>query len=207
VGQTPIIAGVERWVSDTDARNSLVVTEGPGPALATYDKWKLVPFGEYTPKWIPVKIIPDQLGLGFTPGTGPVTLNIPNLPPFAPEICYEDVFTGQIIARPRPAWMLVITDDAWFGDSAGPRQHFADARLRAVEEGLPLARDANSGVSAMIDPFGHVTASLPLNSQGVLVTNLPQSLSPPLFARIGLILPVILSLAVILTGWLISRRI
>lgn len=204
-GTTPVLAGSERWVSNTDARNSLVVTNGPGPALAVYDKWKLVPFGEYMPRWIPLKIIPDQLGSGFTPGAGPVTLHVPGLPPLAPEICYEDIFTGQIVAPgSRPAWMLVITDDAWFGDSAGPRQHFASARLRAVEQGVPLARDANSGSSAMIDSFGHVTASLPLNAQGVLVTNLPQSLDPTLFARLGLIFPVMISAVALVTGILIS---
>jgi apolipoprotein N-acyltransferase len=204
-GTTPVLAGALRVVSNTDFRNSLVVTAGPGPALAVYDKWKLVPFGEYMPRWIPVKIIPDVLGGGFTPGSGPVTLHLPGLPALAPEICYEDIFTGQIVAPvPRPAWMLVITDDAWFGDSAGPRQHFANARLRAVEQGLPLARDANSGSSAMIDAFGHVTASLPLNAQGVLVTNLPQSLDPTLFARLGLIFPVMISAVALVTGILIS---
>jgi len=206
-GTVPVLAGSLRVLSDTDFRNSLTVTAGSGPALAVYDKWKLVPFGEYMPRWIPVKIIPDVLGGGFTPGPGPVTLHLPGLPALAPEICYEDIFTGEIVAQgPRPAWMLVITDDAWFGDSAGPRQHFANARLRAVEEGLPLARDANSGSSAMIDAFGHVTASLPLNSQGVLVTNLPQSLDPTIYARLGLMFPVILSAASIVTGLLISRR-
>jgi apolipoprotein N-acyltransferase len=207
-GTVPIIAGSLRVVSAQDYRNSLVVTAGAGAALAAYDKWKLVPFGEYMPRWIPVKIIPDMLGGGFTPGPGPRTLSVPGLPDFAPEICYEDVFTGQIIdQKHRPAWMLVITDDAWFGDSAGPRQHFANARLRAVEEGLPLARDANSGISAMIDAFGHVQASLPLNNQGVLVTNLSGSLPPTLYARLGLLFPAMLAFGAIIMGTLISALI
>jgi len=204
-GATPVLAGAFHVTSEADARNSLIVTNGPGPALAIYDKWKLVPFGEYMPKWIPIKIIPDQLGSGFTPGTGPVTLHIPGLPPFAPEICYEDVFTGQIIdRRDRPAWMLVITDDSWFGDSTGTVQHFENARLRAVEEGLPLARDANAGTSAMFDGFGHETEYLPLNAHGDLIATLPGSLSPTLYARLGLGFPAMLSLLAIITGFLIS---
>jgi apolipoprotein N-acyltransferase len=210
-GTAPIIAGSIRVVSPTDYRNSLVVTAGPGPAVATYDKWKLVPFGEYMPAWIPVLITPEIApGSGFTPGTGPATLRAPGLPPFGPLICYEAIFSGQIVdERARPAWLVNITDDAWFGDSAGPRQHFADARLRAVEEGLPLARDANSGISAVFDGFGHVTASLPLNAQGVLVAALPGALPETFYARYGLQIPLCLSvfsiIAGLLTGYL--RRI
>jgi len=95
---------------------------------------------------------------------------------------------------------VVVTDDAWFGDSAGPDQHFVNARLRAVEEGLPLARDANSGTSAMFDAFGHLTASLPLNSAGVLVVALPGALPETLYARLGLALPLGLSLLLVLAG-------
>jgi apolipoprotein N-acyltransferase len=204
-GTTPVLAGSSRIVSQTDFRNSLVVLGGPVPALAYYDKWKLVPFGEYTPKWIPLKITPDMLRGGFTPGTGPATIKIDGLPPFGPMICYEDVFPGQMIDEAhRPGWLVVITDDSWFGNSSGPRQHFVNARLRAVEEGLPLARAANSGPSAMIDPYGHVLASLPLDSQGVLATPLPEPLPPTLFSRLGLKIPAILGVAAILAGLLIS---
>jgi apolipoprotein N-acyltransferase len=197
-GTAPILAGSIRALSDTDYRNSLVLTAGPVPALATYDKWKLVPFGEYTPTWIPVRITP---GVGFSPGTGPKTIKVDGLPPFGPLICYEDIFSGQIVNEAhRPAWLVVVTDDAWFGDSAGPDQHFVNARLRAVEEGLPLARDANSGTSAMFDAFGHLTASLPLNSAGVLVAPLPGALPETLYARLGLALPLGLSLLLVLAG-------
>jgi apolipoprotein N-acyltransferase len=157
------------------------------------------------PKWIPIKIIPDMLGGGFTPGPGPETLHITGLPPVGPLICYEAIFSGQIVDEAdRPAWLVNVTDDAWFGDSAGPRQHFADARLRAVEEGLPLARDANSGITAMFDAFGHVNAFLPLKSQGVLVVALPGSLPEPFFARYGLAIPAMLAFAAIVVGILIS---
>jgi apolipoprotein N-acyltransferase len=206
-GPTPILAGSLRAVSDTDYRNSLVATEGPGPAVAIYDKWKLVPFGEYMPKWIPVKITPDVLGSGFTPGPGPATLNVPGLPPFDPLICYEAIFSGQIVVeKDRPQWFVNVTDDSWFGNSAGPRQHFADARLRAVEQGMPLARAANSGITAMIDSFGHVTASLPLGAQGVLVTNLPGALPPTLYSRFGLVLPALLAGLFFILGLWIGRK-
>ncbi|OYY04765.1 MAG: apolipoprotein N-acyltransferase [Acidocella sp. 35-58-6] len=199
-GTAPILAGSIRMGGPDDYRNSLVVTEGPGPAVGYYDKWKLVPFGEYTPAWIPVKITP---GGGFMAGTGPVTLHIPGLPPVGPLICYEAIFTGQIVDEAdRPAWLVNVTDDAWFGDSAGPRQHFADARLRAVEEGLPLARDANSGISAMIDSYGRVTASLGLNRDGVLVAALPGALPPTIYARFGLKIPAIMSILLIIIGLL-----
>lgn len=203
-GTAPVLAGSLREVTNSDFRNSLVVTSGPVPALAVYDKWKLVPFGEYTPKWIPVKITPNVLGDGFTPGPGPKTIHVGALPSFGPLICYEDIFTGEIVNETdRPDWLLTITDDAWFGDSAGPRQHFADARLRAVEEGLPLARDANSGTTAMIDAFGHVQADIPLNGQGVLVAALPGKLPETFYARLGLIAPILLAVAAMITGALI----
>jgi apolipoprotein N-acyltransferase len=207
IGTTPVIAGTLRIVSPTDFRNALVVLSGPVPPLAVYDKWKLVPFGEYMPKWLPMKIIPDMLGgSGFTPGPGPETITISGLPPFAPLICYEDVFPGEMIDEAhRPAWLVVITDDAWFGNSAGSYQHYINARLRAVEEGLPLARAGNSGISAMFDPLGHLIGHLPLNRQGVLLAPLSTPLPPTLFAKFGLAIPVILAIVTIITGKLIAN--
>jgi len=205
-GTAPILAGSLREVTPDDIRNSLVVTAGPVPPLAIYDKWKLVPFGEYMPKWIPVKITPDVLGSGFSPGPGPRTLRISALPPFGPLICYEAIFTGEIVdEKNRPAWLVNVTDDSWFGGSAGPLQAFADARLRAVEEGLPLARDANSGVSAMIDPLGRVTSSLKLGAEGVLLAELPGTVPPGFYARLGLVVPGALAVLAILAGLLTSR--
>jgi apolipoprotein N-acyltransferase len=206
-GSTPIIAGAPREVSNTDFRNSIVVTDGPGPAVAIYDKWKLVPFGEYMPKWIPVKITPDVLGAGWTPGPGPTTSNVPGLPSFGPLICYEAIFSGQIVdERHRPQWLVNVTDDAWFGNSAGPRQHFADARLRAVEAGLPLARAANSGITAVIDSFGQVTAALPLGGQGVLVAPLPGALPETFYGRFGLAVPAFLAAIFIFCGLIMATR-
>jgi len=190
VGPTPVVAGSLRIVTNNDYRNSLVVVDGPGPAAAIYDKWKLVPFGEYMPRWIPLQITPPVLQGGFTPGPGPETITVPGLPPFGALICYEAIFSGQIVNESdRPAWLVNITDDAWFGDSSGPRQHLADVRLRAVEEGLPLARDANSGISAMFDPYGRMIGFMPLKYQGVLLAPLPAALPPTLYSRLGLVLP------------------
>jgi apolipoprotein N-acyltransferase len=206
-GPTPILAGSLREVSDTDFRNSLVVTDGSGPVVAIYDKWKLVPFGEYMPRWIPVKITPDVLGSGFTPGPGPVTLHVPGLPPFGPLICYEAIFSGQIVdKKDRPQWLVNVTDDSWFGNSAGPRQHFADARLRAVEEGMPLARAANSGITAVIDSFGRVTASLPLGAEGVLVAALPGALPLTIYGRFGLVIPTLLAALFVILGFALRLR-
>ena len=129
-------------------RNSLIAIGRDAAVTGLYDKWHLVPFGEYQPSWapLPVQIVP---GGGFAAGPGPATLHLPGLPATGPLICYEAIFPGQVIDRAdRPAWIVNITNDAWFGNSTGPRQHLAAARMRAVEEGLPLMRAANTGISA-----------------------------------------------------------
>jgi apolipoprotein N-acyltransferase len=157
-----------------------------------YDKWHLVPFGEYEPGWFPApfQVVP---GGGFRPGPGPRTLHVPGLPPVGPLICYEAIFSGQVVdAADRPAWLVNITNDAWFGNSTGPRQHLAAARMRAVEEGLPLMRAANTGISAAFDPRGHVLARLGMDRAGVLVVDLPPALPPTLFAQLGLWIPALI---------------
>ena len=203
----PVLAGTVRFARDGSARNSLVAIEGPGPVVAVYDKWHLVPFGEYTPQWLP---LPVQFGPGsFRPGPGPRTLTVPGLPPFGPLICYEAIFTGEIVARPRPRWLVNITNDAWFGNSTGPRQHLAAARLRAVEEGLPLVRAANSGISAVFDAYGRETGRLGLGRRGVLIRPLPGALPATFYARHGLLVPAILALLSVGLGTILgasSRR-
>ncbi len=173
----------------------------PGGRIGeVYDKVHLVPFGEYLPgpldaalrRWAAQFVaVPG----GFTAGSreGQRILAVPGLPPVAATICYEAIFPGAILppvpddAAPAvPGLILNLTNDAWFGDTPGPRQHFAQARLRAVEEGLPLVRDANSGISAVVDGHGRILASLPLGTEGVLDSALPQRLPGRTFyARFG----------------------
>jgi apolipoprotein N-acyltransferase len=168
--------------------NSVHAIDARGRVVATFDKYHLVPFGEYVPLRgiLPIdKITPGASD--FSAGPGPATLALPGLPPASPLVCYEAIFPGAVTARggQRPGWLLNVTNDAWFGDSAGPHQHFASARLRAVEEGLPLVRAANTGISAVIDPYGRVLASLPLGREGVLDAGLPDALAATPFARFG----------------------
>ena len=189
------------------AWNSLHALAPDGEIVATYDKFHLVPFGEYVPlrHVLPLsKITPGDLD--FSVGPGPRTLSVPGLPPFSPLICYEIIFPGAVVdARDRPAWILNVTNDGWFGMSAGPYQHFAAARLRAIEEGLPVVRVANGGISAVIDPYGRVLASLPLGVRGGLDHYLPRPLPPTLYARFGDLVLVPLALALLALGALAGR--
>lgn len=188
-----LLVGGDRFELDRQpptANNSLFVL-GPGGAVAgRYDKVDLVPFGEF----LPLRGVLGRFGLGkltegsidFVPGPGRVTLDLPGgLPPASPLICYEAAFPGRATAAgaPRPGWLVNITNDAWFGVSSGPYQHLAMARMRAVEEGLPLVRAANTGISAVIDAQGRVVASLGLNRSGTLDATLPGALPAPSWAR------------------------
>jgi apolipoprotein N-acyltransferase len=198
----PSLIGAVRFASDGRPRNSLFALEGTGQIDAVYDKSHLVPFGEYQPFWVPqgLEFVP---GGGFASGPGPKVLRVPGLPPFGALICYEAIFPGEIVApNDRPAWLVNVTNDAWFGDSSGPRQHLAAARMRAVEEGLPLVRAANTGISAVFDARGHETDRLALGQTGVVVAPLPGARSPTPFSRFGLIVPAILALAAVGMGWL-----
>jgi apolipoprotein N-acyltransferase len=191
--------------------NSLAVIDPQARIVATADKFHLVPLGEYVPLSEILGPFISKLTAGagnFSAGPGPVTVQAPGLPPFSPLICYEVIFPGAVIdASNRPDWLLSVTNDGWFGQSPGPYQHFASARFRAVEEGLPMARAANTGISAMVDPFGRVMASLPLGTEGVLDVLLPAPLAPTLFARTGLLLPVALVVVALAAGvGLIMRR-
>ncbi len=185
------LSGTERFESATVAHNSLVAVTPQGAVAAIYDKAHLVPYGEYFPSYAHF-MLGEQ---GFTPGPGIRTLHLPGLPAIGPLICYEAIFPAQVVDEAdRPSLLVNITNDAWFGDSAGPRQHFAAARLRTVEEGLPMLRAANTGISAVIDAHGIVTAQLGLDQRGVLVAKVPGNLPRTIFARCGLAEPLILSL-------------
>nr|WP_207456011.1 apolipoprotein N-acyltransferase [Azospirillum sp. SYSU D00513] len=168
---------------DGDRRyyNSLLAVDGSGAVTARFDKFHLVPFGEYMPlrRWVPVGAIAGN-GAEFSAGGGPVTLPLKGLPPVSPLICYEVIFPGAVTdAADRPNWLLNLTNDAWYGRSAGPHQHFAIARVRAVEEGLPLVRVANSGISGVVDAHGRITALLGLGERGFVDAPLPKPISDP----------------------------
>jgi apolipoprotein N-acyltransferase len=175
-----------------DFFNSIHVIGRGGLILDTYDKIHLVPFGEY----MPAARLFERFGLhhfvhvpgGFTRGYAHGTLAVPGLPPAVPLICYEAIFPGEVMPAPaaetvRPGLMLNVTDDAWFGRTAGPYQHFAQARLRTIEEGLPLVRAATTGISAVIDPYGRILTMLPLGQEGILDSGLPQKIAAPPFAH------------------------
>ncbi len=170
-------------------RNSLFALGAGGMIEDIYDKWHLVPFGEYQPDWLPLgfQVVP---GGGFAAGPGPRTLHLPGVPPVGALICYEAIFSSQVVDQAdRPAWMVNVTNDAWFGNSAGPRQHLAAARLRAVEEGLPLLRAANTGISAAFDATGHELARLGMRQTGVVSVRLPGARPAPFYTRVGLLGP------------------
>lgn len=188
--------------------NSLMAVTPEGSIAAIYDKVHLVPFGEYVPLRgiLPIAKITHG-GTDFSAGPGPVSLDLPGLPAAAPLICYEAIFPNTVVARhqPRPGWILNVTNDGWFGISSGPHQHLAASRMRSIEEGLPQARAANTGISAVIDPAGRMVAMLPLGERGVLDAPLPQALPPTLYSRLGDIIPGILLLLTALAGFLLRR--
>ena len=177
-----------------------MVAMGPGGGIdGLYHKWHLVPFGEYAPSWVPlaIQIVPGHFGFG----SGPATLRIPGVPPFGGLICYEAIFPAQVVDQAdRPDWLVNITNDAWFGNSTGPRQHLAAARMRAVEEGLPLLRAANTGISAGFDAHGHELGRLPMGVAGQLTLDVPGKLPPTPFGRAGLVVPGLLAVAALASG-------
>jgi apolipoprotein N-acyltransferase len=198
-GATALIGSV-RFDEAGRPRNSLFALGATGVIESIYDKWHLVPFGEYQPDWLPlgIQVVP---GGGFASGPGPRTLHIPGLPPVGALICYEAIFSDRVVDEAdRPDWMVNVTNDAWFGDSAGPRQHLAAARLRAVEEGVPLMRAANTGISAGFDSRGHEIARLGMQTAAVLSVQLPARVAPPVYARIGLMLPAGVAALVLVIG-------
>jgi apolipoprotein N-acyltransferase len=145
--------------------------------------------------WLPIRMVVG--GRDFSAGPGLVSLELPGLPAFSPLICYEVIFSGRVTAAARPGWLLNITNDAWFGFSAGPYQHLAAARLRAVEEGLPLVRAAQTGISVVYDASGRERARLALGTTGTAEAALPGAAPPTRFAEWGLRVPLGLALLVL----------
>jgi apolipoprotein N-acyltransferase len=167
--------------------NSLLVIDRAGAIVAHYDKVHLVPLGEYIPFHKQLAPVSGFIGRGsFEEGAQRATLAVPGLPSFSPVICYEVIFPAAVTGPgERPRWLLNVTNDAWFGLSSGPYQHLASARLRAVEEGLPMIRAANTGVSAVIDAYGRILASLDMMQDGVVDHPLPQAREPTPYGRWG----------------------
>lgn len=180
-------------VTDQGTRffNSVSVIDKTGAVIGVYDKHHLVPFGEFIPfrEYLGANggLASAVSGIGeFTPGSGAQTLAFNSLPAFSPLICYEVIFPAAVAdQKNRPAWLVNVTNDAWYGHSAGPYQHLAITRARAIEEGLPVARAANTGISAMIDPVGRILKRLPLSESGAVDSLLPKALSPTPYAKFG----------------------
>jgi apolipoprotein N-acyltransferase len=205
-------ARVENKPAAGDPRvyNSIRVIGDDGAILSTYDKVHLVPFGEF----LPFQKQMESLGFeqltrvrgGFTPGGGLRPLSIPRAPAAAPLICYEAIFPAAVLPNAeRPGWLLNVTNDAWFGDTPGPHQHFAQARLRTIEEGLPLVRAANNGISAVVDPLGRVVRRLELGRDGVLDSSLPRPIPATIYARFRDV-PVMLAIILLAGATAVVKR-
>ncbi len=185
--------------------NSFAMFGAGGKLLASSDKFHLVPFGEY----LPFERTLRSIGLteiaansGFSSGPGPRTFSVPGAPPVTPLICYEIIFPRMVTGNPRPLWLVNMTDDSWFGPDAGPKQHLLIARVRAIEEGLPIARAANSGISVVIDGYGRIRSRLDLGLRGYIDSNLPVGLPVTPFARYGnAILLTLIFLCCVLALW------
>jgi len=208
-----LITGAPRAEKQPDGRahlaNSLHAMNAKAEIVATYDKRHLVPFGEYVPMRQILRFSKLTAGrIDFSPGTGSGIMNLPGLPPVLALICYEVIFPAEVADTPtRPGWILNITNDAWFGQSAGPYQHLAAAQLRAAEQGVPLVRVANTGISAVIDPFGRRRAELALGDEGILDAALPAALAvPPPYARFGDWLALALGLICLVGGGFWKNR-
>jgi apolipoprotein N-acyltransferase len=206
-GSTVLITGAVRLAEpvtppDIAVYNSIYVLDRDGSIASTYDKLHLVPFGEY----LPFQQFLESLGLqqltkqrgGFAAGDRRRLLAVPGAPPAVPLICYEIIFPGEVGAQggtqagnqaggqsSRPGWIINVTNDGWFGISSGPYQHFQQARVRAIEEGLPLVRAANTGISAVVDPLGRIIEKLPLGAEGAVDASLPQPIAAPAYTRVG----------------------
>ena len=194
----------------TGATNSVFVLGAGGQLLGRYDKAHLVPYGEY----LPMRPLLSAIGLSrlapgdldFRPGPGPRSVQLPgSWGKIGFQLCYEIIFSGEVVdRRDRPDFIFNPSNDAWFG-SWGPPQHLAQARLRAAEEGLPVVRSTPTGISALVDPYGRVVASLPWQAPGVINSLLPNPLAPTFFARLGNVIPVILGMLLVIAGIAVRR--
>lgn len=191
--------------------NSALIINQKGVIEDFYDKSHLVPFGEYIPlrKYLPDILQPVANTIGtFKAGKGPKVISLPNAPSFGIQICYEIIFPHQIIdPKNKPDWLINLTNDGWYGISAGPHQHLVSTQLRAIEEGLTIARSANSGISALINRYGKILGSLALQEEGVLDIALPkQTKINTLYNKTGNYLPLLCCLFCIILSFFINRK-
>lgn len=189
--------------------NSFGVLNSKGEIVATYDKNHLVPFGEYVPfrKYLPQWVKPVvNVVAEFGQGIKHQTIKIADYPAFAPLICYEMIFSGEVLSRTtKPQWIVVLTNDGWYGNSSGPYQHLVAAKMRAVEEGVSVVRSANNGISAVITPYGTIRKHLPLNARGFIDALVkPDEARTTLFGQYGNIIPILMSLIFYLCAALIN---
>lgn len=192
------------------AYNSVLAVDDRGEIAGVYSKSRLVPFGEY----LPMRQLLTPLGLSrfvpgsidFLPGPGPQTLDLGQHGQAAIQVCYEIIFAGRVVDRQnRPDFIYTGSNDGWFG-SFGPPQHFAQARMRAVEEGLPVLRSTTSGISGIIDARGVVLASIPSHQAGRIDMTVPVAAPPTLFARIGNMLALCWALVFLLIAFVALRQ-
>ncbi len=205
-----LITGVERFHNHR-VYNSVVAYNDEGKVVAYHDKFHLVPFGEYLPfrKWFPEQMYNISNGLiDFEAGDGPYTMSLGTLPSFSPLICYESLFPKEIIHdKVRPMFLINFTNDAWYGDTPGPYQHFDMTRLRAVEYGIPMVRVANTGISATVDSYGRIKAYLSLNTSGVIQQKIPSSLKNiSIFSQFGNSIVVILLVIITVVNIFLYRE-
>lgn len=207
----PFVVGANRY-DDVLLMNTAVLVDETGQISQTYDKAHLVPFGEYMPfgellARFGIHGLAASEGRGFTAGPGAELMDLGALGKALPLICYEAVFPQDVGAyTERPDFLMQITNDAWFGTFSGPYQHLVQAQMRAIEQGLPFVRAANTGVSAMIDARGRVVDSLPLNEAGFLDVALPPAISMTLYAKTGDWTVFLLLLAGYIGLWVRKRR-
>ena len=196
-----------RWIDG--AANSIFILGTGGQIVARYDKAHLVPYGEY----LPMRPLLSSIGLSrlapgdidFNSGPGPRTFDLPGWGKVGFQLCYEIIFSGQVVdRRNRPDFIFNPSNDAWFG-RWGPPQHVAQARLRAAEEGIPVIRSTPTGISAVIDAHGRIVASLPWRTAGEIDAALPPPAPPTLFARFGNLIPLLFGFALLIGGIAMSR--
>lgn len=210
-GDATVLLGVTHGRRGTERlhwTNAVLLVLPDGSLGPRYDKHHLVPFGEY----LPLEALLSAFGLsqfaaigGFDSGTGPQTIKIDGLPSFSPLICYEAIFPHEVVGADRPDWLVQPTNDAWFGSYAGPQQHYAQAKFRAVEQGLPLLRAANTGISAVVDAYGREVVSIELHNYSYIDAKLPNAILPTPYSRLKLVLLLLVIAIIALFSKILSK--